>query len=156
MKRAARVEPDVRVAALVKIPLQPAGIRRLARAVLAAERAGLAALSVTFVGPARIRRLNRERLRHDRVTDVIAFAFSVPVPRSPFPVVVGDVYICPSVAAANARRHGATIKDELRRLVVHGTLHVLGHDHPADESRTASPMWRRQERYLKRFGALAR
>ena len=146
MKRAARVEPDVRVAALVKIPLQPAGIGRLARAVLAAERAGLAALSVTFVGPARMRLMNRTHLGHDETTDVISFEM----------MGAGDVYICPSVAAANARRHGATIKDELRRLVVHGTLHVLGHDHPADESRTASPMWRRQERYLKRFGALAR
>jgi probable rRNA maturation factor len=36
------------------------------------------------------------------------------------------------------------------RLVVHGTLHVLGHDHPTGASRTTSPMWRRQERILAR------
>jgi probable rRNA maturation factor len=40
------------------------------------------------------------------------------------------------------------VREEIARLVVHGTLHVLGYDHPEDESRTASPMWRRQERLL--------
>jgi ssRNA-specific RNase YbeY (16S rRNA maturation enzyme) len=37
------------------------------------------------------------------------------------------------------------------RLVVHGTLHVLGYDHPDGDHRTRSPMWQRQERYVKRF-----
>jgi len=145
LKRAARAEPDVRVAALVKTPLRPAGVARLARAVVAAERAELVALSVTFVGPARMRLMNRTHLGHDEITDVIAFSM----------MGAGDVYICPSVAGANAKAHGATLKDELRRLVVHGTLHVLGHDHPAGTGRLTSPMWRLQERYLKRFGTLA-
>jgi probable rRNA maturation factor len=40
------------------------------------------------------------------------------------------------------------VREEVARLVVHGTLHVLGREHPEDEGRTRSPMWRRQERLL--------
>jgi probable rRNA maturation factor len=123
------------------------GVTRLAHAVLRAERARLAALSITFVGPAGIRSLNRRHLHRDRVTDVIAFSLSG---------VAGDVYICPAVAAEQARRLGIPVRDELRRLVVHGVLHVLGHEHPGGRAREASPMWRRQERLLGRYGALAR
>jgi probable rRNA maturation factor len=52
------------------------------------------------------------------------------------------------VAEREARRRGIPVREELIRLVVHGTLHVLGHDHPEGEGRTVSPMWRRQERYV--------
>jgi probable rRNA maturation factor len=49
---------------------------------------------------------------------------------------LGDIVICPSVAAANAPEHAGTLDDELALLVVHGVLHVLGHDHAEpDEAR---------------------
>lgn len=110
-----------------------------------------AALSVTFVGRRRIRSMSRTYLGKDHETDVIAFTLD----GAPG-VVVGDVYCAPEVAARAAKRFGATPREELRRLVVHGVLHVLGYGHPEGEARTASPMWRRQERYLRRFGRLAR
>jgi probable rRNA maturation factor len=47
-------------------------------------------------------------------------------------------------------RQGVSAQEELLRLVVHGTLHVLGHDHPESDARTKSPMWRKQERILAR------
>ena len=65
--------------------------------------------------------------------------------------VVGDIYIAPDVARANAQALGAGVREEIARLVVHGTLHVLGHDHPDGEERTTSPMWRRQEQLLARL-----
>jgi probable rRNA maturation factor len=61
---------------------------------------------------------------------------------------VGDVYVCAWVAEREARSRGIPVREELIRLVVHGTLHVLGLDHPEDERRSRSPMWRRQERYV--------
>ncbi|MFN9215076.1 MAG: rRNA maturation RNase YbeY, partial [Gemmatimonadota bacterium] len=64
---------------------------------------------------------------------------------------VGDIYVCPAVAAAHAARFGCGVREETARLVVHGTLHVLGHDHPVGPTREASPMWRRQERLLRRL-----
>jgi len=137
---------DVRVAASARCPLRPAGVVALARAVLRQERAPLSALSITFVGAARIRTLNRRHLGRDRATDVIAF---------PLGGVAGDVYVCVPVARAQAARYGVTPREELRRLVIHGVLHVLGHDHPAGASRERGAMWQRQERYLARFGRLA-
>ena len=47
----------------------------------------------------------------------------------PVPVLLGDVVICPDVARAQAPTHAGTLDDELALLVVHGVLHVLGHDH---------------------------
>ena len=51
------------------------------------------------------------------------------------PLLLGDVVVCPSVAAAQAANHAGTVDDELALLVVHGVLHVLGHDHAEAEER---------------------
>jgi probable rRNA maturation factor len=118
-------------------------VSRIVATVLKGERR-TAVVTVTFLGPARMRRLNREWLGHDRETDVIAFALPAPAGG-----LYGDVYICPSVARAQAQALGVPAREELCRLVVHGTLHVLGYDHPAGAGRLRSPMWRRQERYVK-------
>ena len=138
-----RVAADVHVTG--RAPLPVATVRRIVRAVLAGERRE-AVISVTFLGPARMTALNREYLGHDRPTDVIAFGLSQPQGG-----LVGDVYICRAVAEREARRRGIPLREELVRLVVHGTLHVLGWDHPADDSRVRAPMWRRQERYVGRL-----
>ena len=117
----------------------------LARAVLSAERAREALVSIALVRDAAIARINREHLRHAGPTDVIAFAFR------DGPRLVGDIYIAPGVARRNARSYGVGVREEVARLVVHGTLHVLGWDHPAGDARLASPMWQRQEHLLARL-----
>ena len=121
----------------------------IARRVLRAERARDAMLSITFVSRRAIARLNAEHLGHVGPTDVISFGHARPGKAGP---VVGDVYIAPDVARDNARRHGERVRDETARLVIHGVLHVLGHDHPADGGREGSAMWRRQEALLRRIG----
>jgi probable rRNA maturation factor len=68
---------------------------------------------------------------------------------------VGDVYICPA-AARRWAGSGAANREELLRLAVHGTLHVLGYDHPEGAGRTRSLMWRRQEKYVARLSPGAR
>ena len=125
--------------------LPAATVRRVVRAVLAGERSD-ADLSITFLGPATMRRLNRRYKGRDEPTDVIAFALDTPDHRT-----VGDVYLCAAVAARQARRHGVSRRQELVRLVVHGVLHVLGYDHPESDARVHSAMWRRQERYVDRL-----
>ncbi|HEX3534022.1 MAG TPA: rRNA maturation RNase YbeY [Gemmatimonadaceae bacterium] len=122
-------------------------VREAALATLTAEGVRDAMLSITFVGRAAISELNRRYLGHHGPTDVISFGLGRHGRKGP---VVGDIYICPEVARANAKREGASSQEELLRLVVHGTLHVLGHDHPEGKTRTASKMWRRQERILAR------
>lgn len=145
--RPAGVAVDVSAAG-VRVPLSRARVAELARAVLRAEKVRDAMLSITFVSARDIATLNRRHLGHAGPTDVIAFALGRIAGGGP---VVGDVYVSPEVARDNARRHGVGVRDEIARLVVHGTLHVLGYDHPDGEERVASAMWRRQERLLARF-----
>jgi probable rRNA maturation factor len=123
-----------------------ATVRRAVQGVLRAERRE-ADISITFLGAGSMRRLNDEYLGHDRPTDVISFGLTGPDGR-----LAGDVYVCRAIAARNARRHGVPLRQELVRLVIHGTLHALGYDHPDGDHRTRSPMWQRQERYVRRFG----
>jgi probable rRNA maturation factor len=129
-------------------PLARARIREVATAVLRAEHVRDALLSIALVSPRQIARLNQRHVGHAGPTDVISFALGRGVAKTSRGVVVGDIYIAPDVARANAARFRRPVREEIARLVVHGTLHVLGYDHPEDESRTASPMWRRQERLL--------
>jgi probable rRNA maturation factor len=136
------------VSSTVRRPgISAAKVRELVDATLASERIRNAMISVAFVGKTTIARMNFEYLKHNGATDVISFGMGRDAPGMP---AVGDIYICPEVAKQNARRNGESFSRELARLVVHGTLHVAGHVHPDDESRTTSDMWKRQERILAR------
>jgi probable rRNA maturation factor len=111
-----------------------------------AEKVTDAMISVALVSTARIAAINAKHLRHTGATDVISFGFD----RSSRGPVIGDIYIAPKVASANAKRAGVGVREELVRLVVHGVLHVLGHEHPTDGARESSPMWKRQEALVQR------
>ena len=132
----------------VRSPLARAVIVHLVQGTLRAERVRDALISVTLVDRRAMARLNRKHLGHSGPTDVISFGFTRVTSRDP---VVGDIYICPEVARSNATVHRTSVRTELARLIVHGVLHVLGHDHPEGEDREASAMWRRQERLLARL-----
>lgn len=124
-----------------------------ARHVLRAEGVRDAMLSITLLTATAMARLNRRHLGHAGATDVISFGFTPTPggaggPGGAGAGVVGDIYICPDVARRNARAERCGVREELLRLVIHGTLHVLGWDHPVDTDRAASPMWKRQERLL--------
>jgi len=135
----------------VRIPVARERVAKVADGVLRAEGVRHAALSIAFVTNRRIAALNRQHLGHAGPTDVISFGFA---PVEAAGDLVGDVYIAPEVARQNARAHGGRVREELLRLVVHGVLHVIGHDHAEDESRYESPMWRRQERLLRSLGVM--
>jgi len=111
-------------------------------------------LSLTFVDRDEIAALNAAHLGHEGPTDVLSFPldedFDVDVgvdvdldvdgataaADSTVPILLGDVVVCPGVAADQAATHAGTLDDELALLVVHGVLHVRGHDHArADDSR---------------------
>jgi probable rRNA maturation factor len=130
-----------------RLAVSRARVKESAVAALEAERVRDAMLSITFVGRVAMSELNRRYLGRQGATDVISFGLGRSGRRG---AVVGDIYICPEVARDNAKQQRVPIGEEMLRLVVHGTLHVLGHDHPKGESRIASPMWRRQERILAR------
>ncbi len=131
--------------------------QRLAFDVLLAEGVrGLAELAVIFVSEEEIAELNAEHMGKRGVTDVLAFPIDAaeaelvqagqPSSRGPdrappdpadLPLLLGDVVVCPAVAARQAPEHAGSLEDELALLVVHGVLHVLGHNH-ADEAQTVA------------------
>lgn len=139
----------------------------LARSVLAAEGvSGDAELALLFVDEVTMAELNQTFMGHEGPTDVLAFPIDdddVLVGRSPdgstsgpdrspaseVPLLLGDVVVCPAVAARNAPSHAGTYVDELALLIVHGILHVLGHDH-AEPEETAT-MQAKERELLARF-----
>lgn len=131
----------------VRCPVATEKLAELARRSLGALKVPRAMLSFTMVSARTMATLNRKHLGHRGATDVITFALG----SDPSGVIVADVYICPEVARVQAKAHGVGLREEIARLVVHGVLHACGMDHPVDESRTSSPMWRAQERLLRRF-----
>lgn len=133
-----------------RLPLARARVASLARRVLAAEGVRDARLSFAFVSARAMAQMNRRHLGHTGATDVISFPLPATAEGEPLG---GDVYIAPDVARTNAREHGVPVREELARLVIHATLHVLGHDHPSGADRTRSAMWRRQEALLGKFAS---
>jgi probable rRNA maturation factor len=141
----------------------------LASHVLEAEGVrGASELSLYFVDEVSIAELNQRFLGGEGPTDVLAFPIDddlIDPGRSPdagssgpdrpplevdeVPLLLGDVVVCPVVAARNAEAGGGTYEDELNLLVVHGVLHVLGMDHgEADE---AAAMQARERELLALF-----
>ena len=131
-----------------RLAISDARVRHLVEESLREMKVKDAMISIAFVGRTAMSRLNHKYLRHDGPTDVISFGLGRDARGMP---AVGDIYICPEIAIRNARRAGVSVANELARLVVHGTLHVAGLDHPVDESRTSSPMWLKQEKILGRM-----
>jgi len=131
----------------VRSPVASERLAELARRTLVAQRVPRAMLSITLVSERTMAQLNKKHLGHRGPTDVITFALT----SAPGEAVVADIYICPAVAREQARLHGVGVREELARLVVHGTLHACGLEHPVDGARTSSAMWRRQEQLLERF-----
>jgi probable rRNA maturation factor len=119
-------------------PVDRGRLERLAAHVLAARAVPHELeLSITCVDVTRITELNREHLGGDGATDVLAFPIDAPDQVvSGVPGLLGDVVVCPQVAARQARDHGRTAEGELDLLLVHGILHLLGYDHaePAERA----------------------
>ncbi len=142
---------------------------RLARNVLDAEGVtGDAELSLLFVDPVAMADFNKRFAGEDGPTDVLAFPIDedpveagrfpdsggngpgwVPPEPSDLPVLLGDVVICPEVAARNAPEQGRHLEDEIALLVVHGILHLMGMDHVDEQE--AQEMERREQELLDKF-----
>jgi probable rRNA maturation factor len=141
----------------------------LAEKVLAAEGVrGDAELSVLFVDEQAMSDLNQRFHSSDGPTDVLAFPIDeepseggrspdsggtgpgyMPAEPADLPMLLGDVVICPAVAAKNAPEHAGTFEDEIALLLVHGILHLMGMDHVDEEE--ADAMEAREHELLAHF-----
>lgn len=101
----------------------------------AGHEGGFGELTLTFVGLDEIADLNAEHMATEGPTDVLSFPMEDEALPG-VPTMLGDIVVCPEVAARQFGDHAGTLDDELALLVVHGVLHVLGHDHgEPDEAR---------------------
>ena len=136
--------------------VDPEQIRRIACTTLLAESSypeteeQEAVLSVVITDDAEIQTLNRQFRSVDAPTDVLAFAQEAT--EQPFitapeePPYLGDVILSFPRALAQAAERGHSVEQEIRLLVVHGVLHLLGYDHATPEEKAG--MWARQESIL--------
>jgi probable rRNA maturation factor len=106
-------------------------------------------LSVVLTDSRRLRKLNRDYLGIDAPTDVLSFPVSESDPETGARY-IGDILISVPYAAKGARKAGHPLEAELQLLVVHGVLHLLGHDHlkPGEKAR----MWKAQREILTQLG----
>lgn len=133
-------QPSVLVSDRQSLPVDADGLARLAAECLRGEGAVRSELSLSFVTVDEMAELHLRYLGEEGPTDVLSF----PLDEDEDGVrVLGDVVIAPGVAARNNPDAAA----ELRLLLVHGILHLLGHDHEDEGER--SKMWARQERYTR-------
>jgi probable rRNA maturation factor len=123
------------------LPLEALSV--LASRTLLAEGVSASELSLSFVSEEEIADLHERYMHEPGPTDVLSFPLDEDDVDEDGVRVLGDVVIAPSVAERNRPDDRDA---ELRLLVVHGILHLLGHDHHEADERAA--MWAKQERYV--------
>jgi probable rRNA maturation factor len=154
MKTTSRKGPtadvDVQVGARYLAKVQPALLRQAAQATLDQQRLKRhVELTIVITGNAQLRSLNRAFRDVDAPTDVLSFATDEQ-PR-PDTIYLGDVVISYPKAREQAQAGGHPIEAELQLLVIHGVLHLLGHDHYSAAEKNV--MWQAQAAVLKKLGA---
>lgn len=125
-------------------------LERAARAALSHQKQSPDIdLSIVLTDDKRLRQLNRDYLGIDSSTDVLSFPASEPDPETGAPY-LGDILISIPRAKAQARAAGHALEAEVQLLVVHGMLHLLGHDHA--KAAEKSKMWKAQAGILAELG----
>ena len=112
--------------------------------VAAAEGYQMGEVNYIFCSAQRLLEMNRQFLGHDYFTDIITFDYSDLKGEG---IIHGDIYIDVETVADNARQYGATRLEEMRRVVVHGVLHLCGQKDKTP--RANAQMHRKEDKYLK-------
>lgn len=131
-----------------KCSIAPELIEKAARAALEHQSAE-GDLTVVLTDDAQLQRLNREYLGVDAPTDVLSFPAAEPDPETGVRY-LGDILVSAPRAAGQAETAGHPLESEVCLLVVHGVLHLLGHDHAEPEEK--SRMWTAQAEILDALG----
>jgi probable rRNA maturation factor len=118
------------------MPVDEPGLASLAERTLVAEERSTGELSLSFVTSEEMEDLHTRYLGETGPTDVLSFPLDEDG-------LLGDVVVCP----AEASRNNSDLESELRLLVVHGVLHLLGYDHQDEDER--AEMWSKQDVYIE-------
>jgi len=140
----------IQVAGKIQFPYDLSRLKQAARETLRYTHSPTRAeLTLVVTDDAQLQQLNRDFLGIDAPTDVLAFpaGFTDPDSQQPY---LGDILISLPRAEEQAAAHQHEVQAELLLLAVHGTLHLLGFDHAAEEEQAV--MWAAQTEILKRLG----
>ena len=133
-----------------EVPFSNDLVERAANAALAHQAQLLdSELSVILTNDARLHELNLNYLGVDAPTDVLSFPASETDPETGARY-IGDILISMPRAQAQAEAAGHSLEAEVQLLVIHGVLHLLGHDHA--ESEEKAHMWKAQTEILESLG----
>lgn len=141
------------------VPAERLPVRRLRQAaawVLDHHKVALeAGLSIVVADDETVRQLNRHYRQVDAPTDVLSFpADEAGAPPGDEPPYLGDLILALPTIQQQAEREGHSVSDELTLAVIHGTLHLLGHDHDTPAHQAA--MWAVQAEALLAMGVSIR
>jgi probable rRNA maturation factor len=117
------------------VKLDRAALRRDVRKILELLGCGERELSLLFVDDGGIRTINRDYLRRDRPTNVIAFSLSEGFFGEVNPGILGDVVVSVETAGREAKAAGIPLGDAVLNLTIHGILHLTGYDHEGSGGR---------------------
>ena len=143
--------PNVPVARRAKVPVSDAWVRGVvAAALLGAKAKGADEVGVVFVGDREMTSLNASYRGKRKTTDVLSFGNDGIWDGEGGSGLLGDIVVSVPQVKRQAKAAGKSLRSELALMLVHGTLHLLGHDHVTlkDEKR----MFSLQDRILKPLG----
>ncbi len=139
---------------LTSQPVNEKFLKKVISIVLNGEQKRKIDLSVALVDPERIRKLNKKYLSKKRVTDILVFGSNWKLKNQKLPpflkreLAFGEILICLKEVEQNAKRYRTDFKKELTRVLIHGTLHLLGYDHEKSKNE-AQKMEKKENYYFK-------
>lgn len=110
----------VEVNNLTRLSISASFLKKISRKVLAGEDKKNFELSIVLVGQEKIQKLNHRYRGKNIPTDILSFSFNS---------TMGELVICPAIIKKNAKRYAMSFTKELKKVIVHGVLHLLGYDH---------------------------
>jgi len=125
---------------LVANPIDKNLVKKICGEILKGEKKKKTELSVVFLSPGRIKKLNKEYRKKNRPTDVLSFLYNKKE---------GEIVICPEEVKKNAKRYNSTFKREMARVLIHGLLHLFGYNHEKSK-KEAQSMEKKELYYLSK------
>jgi probable rRNA maturation factor len=138
------IETMIEINNLTKFALNKTFFIGVAKKVLKGENRLKENVSIAFVSPTEIHKLNKQYRKKDKPTDVLSFEKT-----SDFKEEYSEVIICPLVVRENAKESKLSFKKELSKVLIHGILHNFGYDHEQSEEE-AEKMFQKQDYYLSK------
>jgi probable rRNA maturation factor len=126
---------------LSRIKIDKRFFKKVIQRVLKGERKEKKEISLAFINPAKIRKLNKKYRKKDKSTDILSYIYNINS---------GEIVICPQKVKKNAKIYKSAFKKELSRVLIHGILHLLGWDHEKS-AKKAKDMEGKENYYLSQL-----